>query len=247
VSHIAGRASPNPIVADDRARNRLTKFLLRHSMIYRNRTNWTVRHQQWLSGLRFEDRALASTLAHYRSTVALRDTALEAVEADLHHYFSADPFAEAVARLGCYRGLTHMGGLCLGAEVFDWRRLSTARGFMSFTGLTCSENSTGLSERRGSITKAGNSHIRAQLIEPTSAGRHHPSPPRRRHPGHRGPLLDRPEPSLQTLRHFGRPQKRQVRGRGHRSRASRVPLGRDDRHGLKMTQHRGHSQRSAPL
>jgi transposase len=148
-----------------RARNRLTKFLLRHSMIYRGGSNWTIRHERWLSGLHFEDKALASTLAHYRSTVALRDTALEAVEADLRDYFATDPFADAVARLGAYRGVTHMGALCLGAEVFDWRRFPRARAFMSFTGLTCSEDSTGLSEHRGAITRAGNCHIRGQLCE----------------------------------------------------------------------------------
>jgi transposase len=164
------------MVADlTRARNRLTKFLLRHSMIYRDGTNWTIRHQQWLSGLHFEDRALAATFAHYRSTVQLRDTALEAVEADLRPYFATDPFAQAVARLGCYRGVSHMGALCLGAEVFDWQRFPTARGFMGFTGLTCSENSTGLSERRGAITRAGNSHVRAQLIEAAWSYQHRPA------------------------------------------------------------------------
>ncbi len=66
-----------------RARNRLTKFLLRHSTIYRGGSNWTCTIERWLSGLHFEDRALASTFAHYRSTVQLRDTALEAVETDL--------------------------------------------------------------------------------------------------------------------------------------------------------------------
>ena len=104
----------------------------------------------------------------------LRDTALEAVEADLRGYFATDPFADTVARLGAYRGVTHMGGLCLGAEVFDWRRFPTARAFMSFTGLTCSENSTGLTERRGAITRAGNSHIRAQLCEAAWSYQHHP-------------------------------------------------------------------------
>ena len=158
-----------------RARNRLTKFLLRHSVIYRGGSNWTIKHERWLSGLRFEDKALASTFAHYRSTVALRDTALEAVEADLRHYFGTDPFAEAVARLGCDRGFTHMGALCLGAEVFDWRRFPSARSFMSFTGLTCSENSTGLSEHRGAITRAGNSHIRGQLCEAAWAYQHRPA------------------------------------------------------------------------
>ncbi len=160
-----------------RARNRLTKFLLRHSLIYRGGSNWTIRHERWLSGLAFEDQALAATFGHYRSTVQLRATALEAVEADLRHYFSTDPFADAVARLGAYRGVTHMGGLCLGlgAEVFDWRRFPTARTFMSFTGLTCSENSTGLSEHRGAITRAGNSHIRGQLCEAAWSYQHRPA------------------------------------------------------------------------
>ena len=85
-----------------RARNRLTKFLLRHSTIYRGGSNWTIRHERWLSGLHFDDKALAATFGHYRATVQLRDTALEAVEADLRNYFATDPFAETVARLGAY-------------------------------------------------------------------------------------------------------------------------------------------------
>jgi transposase len=158
-----------------RARNRLTKFLLRHSLIYRGGSNWTIRHERWLSRLNFDDKALAATFAHYRSTVQLRDTALEAVEADLVGYFATDPFVDAVARLGAYRGVTHMGALCLGAEVFDWRRFPTPRTFMGFTGLTCAENSTGLSERRGAITRAGNSHIRGQLCEAAWSYQHRPA------------------------------------------------------------------------
>ena len=68
-----------------------------------------------------------------------------------------------------------MGALCLGAEVFDWRRFPSARSFMSFTGLTCSEDSTGKTERRGAITRAGNSHIRGQLCEAAWAYQHRPA------------------------------------------------------------------------
>ena len=164
------------MVADlTRARNRLTKFLLRHSVIYRDGSNWTFKFERWLAGLHFEDRALAATFNHYRSTVQLRDSSLAAVEADLESYFDNEPFADAVLRLGAYRGITHMGGLCLGAEVFDWRRFPGARAFMSFTGLTCSENSTGLSEHRGAITRAGNAHIRGQLCEAAWTYQHHPA------------------------------------------------------------------------
>jgi transposase len=62
------------MVADlTRARNRLTKFLLRHSLVYRDGSNWTFKFERWLAGLHFEDRALAATFNHYRSTVQLRD------------------------------------------------------------------------------------------------------------------------------------------------------------------------------
>jgi transposase len=157
-----------------RARNRLTKFLLRHSRVWRDGSNWTLKHQRWLAGLHFDDRALAATFAHYRATVALRDTSLAAVEADLVPYFDTLLFGEQTHRLAAYRGVTRMGGLCMAAEVFDWRRFPAARSFMSFTGLVPSEHSTGLSEHRGNITHAGNRHIRSQLVEAAWAYQHRP-------------------------------------------------------------------------
>jgi transposase len=45
---------------------------------------------------------------------------------------------------------------------------------MSFTGLAPSENSTGLSEHHGKITRAGNRHIRAQLVEAAWSYQHRP-------------------------------------------------------------------------
>jgi hypothetical protein len=49
------------------ARNRLTKFLLRHSIIYRDGSNWTMKHDRCLAGVAFDDKALAATFAHYRA------------------------------------------------------------------------------------------------------------------------------------------------------------------------------------
>ncbi len=157
-----------------RARNRLTKFLLRHSVVWRDGSNWTFKHQRWLAGLRFDDQALAATFAHYRATVELRDNSLAAIEEDLAPYCDRAPFGDQVHHLAAYRGVTRMGGLCMAAEVFDWRRFPAARSFMSFTGLVPSENSTGLSEHRGNITHAGNRHLRAQLVEAAWAYQHRP-------------------------------------------------------------------------
>jgi transposase len=163
------------IVGDQtRARNRLTKFLLRHSLVWRDGSNWTGKHRQWLNSLHFEDRALAITFRHYRANVELRDGQLAAVEEDLRPYCDTEPFGPPAHRLGAYRGVTHMGGLGLAAEVFDWRRFPAARSFMCFTGLVPSEDSTGLSEHRGNITHAGNRHLRAQLVEAAWAYQHRP-------------------------------------------------------------------------
>ncbi len=164
------------MVADlTRARNRLTKFMLRHGRVWRGGDNWTQRHERWLLAQRFEERALQLTYGHYRSVIIAHDAALDAVEADLVTFFDRAPFADQIVRLGAYRGVTRMGGLTLACEVCDWRRFPSGGKFMGFCGLVCSEYSSGLSTHRGHITKAGNSHIRAQLIESAWSYQHRPS------------------------------------------------------------------------
>ena len=122
----------------------------------------------------FDDWALQSTYDHYRGVLQARDAPIAAVEADLVPYFTADPFGEQVRRLAAYRGVTEMGALHLASEVCDWRRFARGSQFMGFCGLVPSKHSSGGSTRRGHITKAGNTHLRAQLVEsawPTSTGR----------------------------------------------------------------------------
>src|SRR6266540_2619239 len=46
-----------------RARHRLSKFLLRHDRVWRDRA-WTGMHEQWLSAQRFTDPALRVTYGH---------------------------------------------------------------------------------------------------------------------------------------------------------------------------------------
>ena len=50
-------------------------------------------------------------------------------------------------------------------EVSDFRRFARAEQFMAFLGLVPSEHSSGSKRRVGSITKAGNSHLRRLLVE----------------------------------------------------------------------------------
>lgn len=169
------RARADLVDDRDRARKRLLALLLRHSRVYRAGSYWTHKHYQWLGAQRFDEPALAATFSHYRAVLDARDAAVDAVESDLKVWFDREPFADCVARLGAYRGIAHLGALTLAAEVCDWRRFARATTFMGFTGLVPSEHSSGDSTRRGHLTKAGNAHVRTQLVESAWAYQHRPA------------------------------------------------------------------------
>jgi transposase len=168
------RARADMVIDRTRARHRLGKFLLRHGRIWRGGDNWTLKHQAWILAQHFDDLALEATYAHYRATLTAREVAVEAIDADLACWYGRPPFADTVARLSAYRGITHLGALSLAAEVCDWRRFGTAGTFMAFTGLTPSEHSSGERSHRGHITHAGNVHLRTQLVESAWAYRSRP-------------------------------------------------------------------------
>ena len=159
------RARADLVVDRTRARHRLGMFLLRHGRVWRGGNAWTLTHERWLLAQRFEEPALATTSAHYRAVLDARDAQLEAIEADLAGWQDRAPFADAVHRLGAYRGITRLGALTLASEVCDWRRFPRAAAFAGFCGLVPSEYSSGTTTRRGHITKTGNAHLRAQLVE----------------------------------------------------------------------------------
>jgi Transposase IS116/IS110/IS902 family len=61
------------------------------------------------------------------------------------------------------------------AEIVDFQRFGSPRELMAYLGLVPSEYSTGDTERRGALTKAGNSHARRVLVEAAWHYRHRPT------------------------------------------------------------------------
>jgi transposase len=159
------RARADMVAGQTRARHRLGKFLLRHGRVWRGGDNWTLRHQAWIAAQRFDDPALTITFDHYRATLAAREAAVRTIEADQVGWFTKAAFADPVARLAAYRGITAMVALTSASEVCDWRRFASAGAFMGFCGLVPSEYSSGERTFRGHITHAGNLHLRTQLVE----------------------------------------------------------------------------------
>lgn len=83
------RARADMIIDCTRAKHRLGKFLLRHGRVWRGGDNWTLKHQAWIAAQHFDDRAARATFAHYRATLAAREAAVTAIEADLAGWFTA--------------------------------------------------------------------------------------------------------------------------------------------------------------
>ncbi len=158
-----------------RWRHRLVKFLARHGRVYREGRHWTQRHWTWLRSQRFTLPALERTYQEYRWTVEQ----LLARRADLDQEILAlaetAPYRERVGWLRCFRGIDTLSAMGLLAEIGAFPRFPHPRELMAYLGLVPSEHSTGGRERRGGITKAGNTHARRILVE---AAWHYRHPPR---------------------------------------------------------------------
>lgn len=76
-----------------------------------------------------------------------------------------DRWRATVEALSCIKGVDTLTAFRLAAEAGSFSRFRSAPAFASWCGLTPSEHSSGESERRGGITKAGNALARTALIE----------------------------------------------------------------------------------
>jgi len=170
-----------------RARHRLSKFLLRRHCLYRQtKHHWGSRHWAWLEQLRFDDPMSQATFDSYRLAVQQLEERQQQLDAQLAEFGGREPYREPVAWLRCFRGIDTVSAVCLVAELHDFRRFRSPRQLMAYVGLVPSECSSGERERRGSITKAGNRHVRRLLVEAAWHQRFRPTlslPLRRRREG----------------------------------------------------------------
>lgn len=140
-----------------RAMHRLTKFLLRQSIqVPAAIRPWSARHLQWLDALHLDHTASQIVLEDYRMTVHAARERVRRLEIDLERCAEQSPRLGLIIALQVLRGMAFLSAVTIVAEVGDFRRFSDAPHFMSFTGLTASEHSTGQSRHQGGITHAGN-------------------------------------------------------------------------------------------
>jgi transposase len=147
--------------------HRVSGMLRNHGFVFKEgKCTWTKKHRTWLATLRTSltgplEMALAMELEHLEYLEMQQhalDTQIETLAADSR-------FRRAAEALCCLRGVKTLTALSLLVEIGDIHRFPSPRGLMAYFGLVPSEHSSGNKEYRGSITKAGNCHIRRLLVE----------------------------------------------------------------------------------
>ena len=81
------RARADMVIDQTRARHRLGKFLLRHGRVWRDGANWTLKHEAWIRGQRFDDPAVTVTFNHYLAALTAHEAAVAAIDADLEAWY----------------------------------------------------------------------------------------------------------------------------------------------------------------
>jgi transposase len=149
-----------------RAKQNLLSFLLRLGRSYtEGKSSWTLKHRAWLRQQRFYDPVDQETFNEYLQEVHDQQEKVARYNQKIEELAAQDAYRDRVSRLCCFRGIQTHTALSLVSEIGDFSRFVNPQQFSSFLGLVPGENSSGLRERRGSITKAGNTRLRLLLIE----------------------------------------------------------------------------------
>ncbi|WP_417349952.1 IS110 family transposase [Ferrimonas sp.] len=156
------------------ARQRLKSFLLRNGHPCSGRQNWTDAYKRHLADIHFSEPAQKITFQDYIHTVTERYERLQRLELEMETLAESWRWYPLVQQLTALRGIRFLSAITLMAELGDLRRFTNPRQLMNFVGLTPSERSSGTRERRGNITKCGNTHARRILIEAAWAYRFSP-------------------------------------------------------------------------
>ena len=152
-----------------KSRHYILKFLARRGFVYREGTNWCTPHLRWLEHLTSEQSPLAPAdrlvFREYHALLAYKLQRRDELDRQIEQLALLPTLAPTVARLQCFRGIGLRAAMVLATEIGDWRRFERPGQLAAYLGLVCREHSSGPRERKGSITKAGNSHCRHVLVQ----------------------------------------------------------------------------------
>jgi len=159
------RGREDALEDQQRARHRLARFLMRRGLKYPAGKNWSLGHLKWIKSIRFEDDRDQMVLEEYCLALEEQSERLDKFQAKIEALAKEEVYKKRVSYLMALKGVQELTAMTIISEALDLRRFTDAPAFMAAIGVVPSEDSSGDVERRGSITKTGNSHIRRVMIE----------------------------------------------------------------------------------
>ena len=144
-------------------KQQIIAFCIRHGKHFDGKSYWTQKHIAWLGTLQMKDEILQETLTEYMLTYHQLSDKVDRFDKRIEELAQKESYAENVKKLVCFKGIKTHTALSLLVEIGDFKRFPSAQQFAAFLGLVPIENSSGKSQHRFGITKAGNSHLRRLL------------------------------------------------------------------------------------
>jgi len=128
------------------------------------KSNWTKKHVTWLKSLKLGG-ILKESLIEYLITFDYLVDKIERLDKRIEEFAKGERYIEKVNKLRCLNGIKTHTALSTIVEIGDFIRFPKAESMAAYLGLVPGENSSGGKQNRGSITKAGNVHVRRLLVE----------------------------------------------------------------------------------
>ena len=151
-----------------KSRHYILKFMRRRGFVFREGTNWTIRHLDWIrhvlqpGTLADEDRVV---LSEYLALLEYKLQRRDDLDGRIEALALTPRYKPVVDRLCCFRGFKTQAAMVIASELGDVRRFESPRQLMAYVGLVPGEHSSGDRRRLGGITKAGNTRVRHVLIQ----------------------------------------------------------------------------------
>lgn len=171
------RTREDALHARRRTRQQLAGLLLRLGQRYDGKQTWTPKYVEWIKSLRLGSEAQELAKRHYLNALEYLGERIEELTVDIERLalLLRDVHGELYRSLQAMRGVSTLVSATIVGELGDLRRFPSASRLMSYVGMVPNEHSSGARVWRGSITKAGNPHVRRVLVEAAWSGRLRPA------------------------------------------------------------------------
>lgn len=132
---------------------------------------WTERFEQWLQGLEDEGSPLGpgarACLQSLRRQLALAEAEIQQLDGQVAELARQPRYAAAVRELVTLKGVGVWTAMVFLTEMGDLQRFSNRREIGAYLGLVPSSDDTGLTDRKGHITRQGSPRVRKALCQAT--------------------------------------------------------------------------------